>query len=601
MLKYKRIFMSLSIVLLFAITIQLLRMNTLVEWSKASNVFYSVDNIKTDNIDIPYEKLKSDKYIIYYDNKDLISQEIFNNIVKFLDFTKKEYISSETVKEEDLTIEKTVIVATRNLDSLGDITPIINFLESGGNVIFSVSLEKDSNFHYIEQKLGIYESGNLYYAEGADLNSGILIGGNLSINKDDIKTSSLSVRLNEDSNIFVKAYDDNPLFWDIEVGKGKAVVLNNTFLTDKSGIGILTTALSKADEVFLYPIINSRAILLDYYPISLAGNEVYMKMHYGRNTEGFVRDLWWPDMAKMSSKYDFKYTSFFLVGFNQDIYKPFKVDISNSTNLSFIGREILRYGGELALSGYNDIPLIFNGKGHEDPYMYWSDIGKARESIKFANEIFKTHFQNYDLRCYSPPYGTLGQEGYKILEEHIKDLAVINGVYEGDKDTQIIQDFDINEKGIAYFPTVSNGFAFDGNEYWRLANTATAFGVISHSLDLREVMLAQDEAGNWNNLGENFSNLAENIYNDFGWMNSKTVSQAAEEVKKYKEVHPYVFKYKNKIEVYNENFIGPISFILRYEDNVRALEGCTITKLEDGFYLINATDPIFSIELGGKI
>lgn len=599
MLKYKRMFISLGIVLLFAVLIQFLRMNTLIEWSKASNIFFSVDNVKAVNIEIPNTNKEQDQYIVYYDNKDLISREIFDNIVKFLESTKKDYIALDTINKDDLTTDKTVVVAARSLDSLGDITPIISFLESGGNVIFSVSLEKDSNFHYIEQKLGIYEAGYLYYAEGVNLHSGVLLGGGLNINGDWIKTSSLSVRLNEDCNVFAESDDGNPLFWEAKVEQGKAIVFNNTFLTEKSGIGMFTTALAKADKVLIYPIINSRAMLLNYFPVSLSGNEVYMKKYYGRNTEGFIRDIWWPDMAKISSKYDFKYTSFFLINFDKYTDKSIIENISGSTNLSFIGREILRYGGELALSGYNEIPLEFNKKHEKDSYIYSQDIDKAENGIKLASEIFKTRFQNYALRCYSPPYGILSQEGYELIEKVMKDLAVINGVYEGDKNTQILQDFDINRKGMAYFPTVSKGFDFNEKEYWNLANTATSFGVISHSLDLRDVMMIRDETMDWNNLGDDFSYLTERIYDNFGWISSKTVSQASEEIKKYKEVKPYILKDKNKIEVYNDNFIGPISFILRYEDDVRALKGCTITKLEHGFYLINATDPIFSIELRG--
>ncbi len=599
MLKYKRMFISLGIVLFFAVIIQFLRMNTLIEWSKASNTFFSVDHVKAVNIEIPSTKEKVEPYLIYYDNSDLISKEIFNHIVKFFNSTKKEYTAMDAIRKEDLSTDKTIIVAARKLDALGDITLFVDFLESGGRVVFAGSLEKDSNFNYIQQKIGIYEVGYLYHSKGAHFVPGVLPGGALEVEGDGLQSISLSVRLNEDCEVFAKADDGNPLFWEVDVGKGKAVVFNNTFLTEKSGMGVFTAALTKAEEVFLYPIINSRAMLLNYFPVVLVGNEAYMKQNYGRNTEGFIRDIWWPHMAKTASQYDFKYTSFFLISLDRDTDKSFVENIAGTTNLSFIGREILRYGGELAISGYNDIPLVFNQNGHGN--RYWKDIKKAEEALSLVNQTFKRRFQNYALRSYSPPYGILSQEGYGLVERAMGDLAVINGVYEGDSNTQTLQDFDTNQRGIINFPTVSKGFNLTEREYWNLANAATAFGVISHSLDLREVMMVDNETMDWNNLGEDFSHLAENIYDDFGWISSRTVSQAAEEIKKYKGIKPYILKDQNQIEVYNDNFIGPMGFIVRYEKGVKALKGCTITKLEDGFYYIEATEPIFAIELGGRI
>ena len=562
MLKYKRILISLSIVLFFSLIIQFLRMNILMEWSKASNNFQPLETKEAVNIEIPNMKAQEQQYIIYYDKEDVSNKDIFDNIVKLLDYLKKDYIASDNIKKEDLTLDKTVIVAARTLDALGDITPIIDYLETGGKVIFAASLEKDGNFNYIQQKLGIYESGYLYHSSGIRAVPGVFLGGSLDLEGEWSKTSSLSVRLNEDCKVLAKAYDGNPLFWEVKVAQGKAIVFNNTFLEEKSAMGMFTTALAKAEEAFIYPVVNSKVMLLNNFPLSFMGNEAYMKKHYGRNAEGFIRDIWWPDMAKVASKYDIKYTSFFTDSFKETKEESSREKQVHSTNLSFIGREILRYGGELALSDYS------------------------------SYETLRKYFQNYAFRAYSAPEDMPISEYNKLIEKNLRDLAVINGLYEE-------QDFAIDAKGFTHFPRASKGFSAEPEEYWNMLNTVLAFGVVSHSLDLREVLMVQEESKDWKMLGEEFDDFSKRIFQDYGWIRSMTLSQAGEELKKYEGIKPHIFKDKDKIEVFNDNFKGPISFLLRYEKDAKALKGCTLKKLESGFYIVHVTEPIFSIKLGG--
>ena len=599
MLTYKRIFISLSIVLLFALLIQSLRMNTLIEWSKAINTYNAVDIENAIRLQIPILEGAENKYILYSNKDDLSSNTIVENIERALNFMKKDYIILNSIENQDLSIDKTLIIATKDLDILEDITIILEFLESGGNVIFARSLENDNNFHYIKQKLGIYESGYLYNAQGINLDSGVLLGGYLDISGDWLTTSSLSVRLNKESNILARAQDGNPLFWEVAVGKGKAIVFNNTFLSEKTGIGIFTAALARAEEAYIYPILNAKVVNLNYFPLDLKGNDSYMKANYGRNIEGFIRDIWWPDMAQIASAYDLKYTSFFISTLEVNMHESFLDNNINSKNLSFIGREILRYNGEIASSGYNPIPLVFNKNRDNGSSLYWEDIRVAERGFVFINEILKTRFQKYAVRSYSPPGGMLSTEGFELVEKTLDDLAVINGLYEGDKNTQFIQDFEVGQNNIINFPTVSNGFSYSESEYWKLVNTATSLGAISHTLDVREAILIEDGFMDWKNLGKEFENFAEDIFNDFRWISSRTISQGAEEIKRQDLIKPYIFKSKSEIQVYNDNFIGPMSFILRYEKEAKALKGCNLIKLEEGFYLVNVMEPIFSIRLGG--
>ena len=154
-------------------------------------------------------------------------------------------------------------------------------------------------------------------------------------------------------------------------GSGKFMVYNGTFLNSKESRGLITGGVALLNDTYIYPIMNFELLFIDDFPAPIpAGYNNKINKEYGRDINGFYRDIWWPDMLKEAKSIDASYNGAIIETYNNKVKPKFINDSDQQKNLLSYGREVLSQGGELGLHGYNHQSLVLKGFLKEDDLGY---------------------------------------------------------------------------------------------------------------------------------------------------------------------------------------------------------------------------------------
>ncbi|MGO4374212.1 DUF2194 domain-containing protein, partial [Paenibacillus sp. MCAF20] len=217
----RNIYIILAAILLFAIVIQIARSQFVLEFNENNRLIEQrqemLANLKNGEESVP----EGDPYCLVYLSGDS-SVTIKDNAARALQYMKK------PTTETDLT--KTpfnpkgcaaVLLATEQLDRLGDIRVMSDYVYDGGHVFLMSTPDTGDNFVLLYRKLGILSFGDLFLSEGIKMTSNVLIGEKgMSVGEGIIANSSITVDLDEQSEVLAESSDGMPLLWKREYGGG---------------------------------------------------------------------------------------------------------------------------------------------------------------------------------------------------------------------------------------------------------------------------------------------------------------------------------------------------------------------------------------------
>lgn len=227
-------------------------------------------------------------------------------IMQMLDNLKKEYIVRRTVEElDDLQKEtaRVFIVTTGSLSRIDQEGELIRLANEEGKFVFFTCLSGEDPEY--EKKLGVRESREEIQIDGMMVFEGIFIQGIVYYEDLPVTVRDISLDASCTKMIQEKSKDDKeqrfliPLLWKKQCGDGRMYSCTGPFFEDESGIGIFTGVLSDMEDVFAYPVVNSSAVLLDYYPDFEHVDQEMIYQLYSRDPVMFIRDVIWPSMDKI--------------------------------------------------------------------------------------------------------------------------------------------------------------------------------------------------------------------------------------------------------------------------------------------------------------
>lgn len=244
------------------------------------------------------------KYVVLYGNEK--ESGLSSQIMQMLDKMKKSYVAKETVvqltegqKEE----AEVFIVTTGSLESVDAQQELFELAEEDGKYVLYTQLPGASTEY--EKELGILESREETRIDGLMIFEGILLQGMVYYEDLPMKVRDLSLDASCTKMIQEQSKEPKeqrkliPLLWKRQYGKGKIYVCNASFFEEESGIGILTGIFSDMEETFLYPVVNSSAVLLDYYPDTEHVDKELIYKLYSREPAAYIRDVIWPAIEKI--------------------------------------------------------------------------------------------------------------------------------------------------------------------------------------------------------------------------------------------------------------------------------------------------------------
>lgn len=177
--------------------------------------------------------------LLIYDSSNETSESAIDNFKQIFEDMKvaTTYIDVDNEMVPDFRNFDTVVVLTPDLRPLGDtVFHLMEWVESGGDVMFAMTLQKDEVTSAIEHKLGIINASDTYAkVEEVSIKNGFMLGAGQDYALDKPFDSAWAVELDDNAEVYLTTGDDSkiPLVWEYDLGHGH-VVVDNFGIYDKA-------------------------------------------------------------------------------------------------------------------------------------------------------------------------------------------------------------------------------------------------------------------------------------------------------------------------------------------------------------------------------
>ncbi len=582
-----------------------------VLWIQKSGEQYTVNPEKniylknTPSSNAVFDSLAQDNLVLYDENNDTSrrAKEQFTQILKDMRMGYRLVdISKETIP--NFSDYKKVIVLLSDLEGMGDkVLEMVDWVEQGGNVLFAVTLSKDSKLTEIEQKLGVSSSSfENAYVKKIYIDKDFMIGGGKSYAIDGAFHSAWSVTLSSDAKVHAWTDDEakTPLVWEKKHGQGKFVV-DNFGIYERAVRGLYAASYSLMTSATAYPVINGTTFYLDDFPSPVpAGDATYIKRDYNMSISDFYTNIWWPDLLKLAETYGIKYTGGVIENYEDDtsgnVHSQKDVD-----RFKYFGKSLLANGGEISYHGYNHQPLTPKGVDYGDEfptYKTWKDKKAMASAISELLRFTKELFPKGEKSIYIPPSNVLSKEGREVLREKFPEIKSIASNYFPGKFTYS-QEFEVADDGMIEQPRIVSGASWDAYSKLTVFSELNMHYVTTHFLHPDDV-LDEDRGAKlgWPKLYKDFQNEIESLYKVVPNIRRLTGSEMAGAVQRYAILTINQNRTDTGLELELGNFHNQAYVMIRLnEGEPGKVKGGKLEHLTGNLYLLEATSAKVSIEV----
>lgn len=582
-----------------------------VLWIQKSGEQYTVNpekNIYLKNApssNAVFDSLAQDNLVLYDENNDTSrrAKEQFTQILKDMRMGYRLVdISKETIP--NFSDYKKVVVLLSDLEGMGDKAfEMVDWVEQGGNVLFAVTLSKDSKLTEIEQKLGVSSSSfENAYVKKIYIDKDFMIGGGKSYAIDGAFHSAWSVTLSSDAKVHAWTDDEakTPLVWEKKHGQGKFVV-DNFGIYERAVRGLYAASYSLMTSATAYPVINGTTFYLDDFPSPVpAGDATYIKRDYNMSISDFYTNIWWPDLLKLAETYGIKYTGGVIENYEDDtsgnVHSQKDVD-----RFKYFGKSLLANGGEISYHGYNHQPLTPKGVDYGDEfptYKTWKDKKAMASAISELLRFTKELFPKGEKSIYIPPSNVLSKEGRQVLREKFPEIKSIASNYFPGKFTYS-QEFEVADDGMIEQPRIVSGASWDAYSKLTVFSELNMHYVTTHFLHPDDV-LDEDRGAKlgWPKLYKDFQNEIESLYKVVPNIRRLTGSEMAGAVQRYAILTINQNRTDTGLELELGNFHNQAYVMIRLnEGEPGKVKGGKLEHLTGNLYLLEATSAKVSIEV----
>ena len=547
----------------------------------------------------------SEKSLIIYDHLSDYSLIIKDNVkYVFNTISVKSYVKdiSEISENDDLSKYDTIVVCIQDLAQLNySSSKLLNYVSSGGGILFAVDLIVSDNFSDYYKLLGIDKVNGYKEVKSLIFNDNFLINSKgKSYDEKIINSNILHFDLNDNVNIHVSSSDENniPLVWDFKYGNGYVGVSNNSLLSSKSGRGLITSIYSSIHEFFAYPVINAAVYFIDDFPAPIpSGYNEFIASEYGYNIKDFYSNVWWPTMYKITTTKGIKFSSYIIQTYEDDVNGSFNNFYFQDESQYYIN-ELLSVGAEIGIHGYNHQPLVVNNFYHGDGIVYniWPSPEKALESIKSIIEYTKSMTKDDNIISYVPPSNILSEELYLKMQEKIPEIKIYASLYTGDN-SSFEQEFDVLDNGTVNFPRLYSKMEISNESEFVLINELAYHYVFSHFMHPDDILDEERRSE------EGFEYMTNKYIELIDFVNKSkirntTVSEAAGAVERY-QVNSVNREYNdNKLVLKISGIYDEVYYFLKTNGKtIKNITGCDYEEISENYYLLTIDSNKVEIEM----
>lgn len=555
MLSVKRLFYVILLVVIVSGVFMIYNINE--ERSKSIKIESIVVEEEPLSEKIEIEDQTDTIFYVIGDEEEEVYGDIYRNTISIL---KDLNIHAETIShvpEKVLESSAVLIFCGKDVSSRIDMLLLGQFISGGGKVIFASGLAEGDADSYLYPYMGITEKTVKENCQTLKFEEPLLPLQFDTVFYDGYNAST-GIFLRGDATVYVRDKDKNiPLLYSYDFERGTSFIINGTFLTDIRCCGLLTGAIGAIMDDFLYPVMGTKVVYLDNFPmVTYVDDKLCMKL-YGRTTESFVRDVIWPKFQGISLRTNIRYTSGVLAETSDaDAFPGI-----NDSLFTTIGKSALQYGGELvyAANCSNPDEIYFN-----EGFM----------------EEFQSVFQNYEINGL-----TLMSENFseKMLDITSTGIGAVRGYLGTDLSFQYNPDFFI-------LPGATFGNDMERGNLFALSSVLGAYGMISHAFDINELVIGEDSNASWDTRKQQIGKFESEVLNEIPYLESLTLSETRNKVRSYVHLDYGWKKEGGKIRISCSNFIKGQNFFYKTNEKITEAQGLTYTEVGNGYYLLEMSE-----------
>lgn len=569
------------------------------ELSGADSVYVASDSAESDQQStglIPWAKRKC--VVCIGSNQSNTMGETIGNWALYM---KREVSYYESISEYEKAISKKTQETPQfvlvdpdfiNWDETKQIRSLQTCVENGISVIFGKLPDASiiSGHKLLRRLLGIDEivqesvTGN-----GIHLYSGFLLGGEViykAYNEEEEKNQDLELtfpwyHLTSGTKIYMKGMLEDPtvdvqeyppLIWRKNFTTASVFAVIGDYMTDATGLGMLTAMLSEMQSYTIYPVVNAQNFIAANYPAAANENSSTLRRMYSQTMRGFLRDVVWPAFSSINIKTSFRLSSMMTMQFDYtDTAKP------NSEDIQYYMEAVNEEEGEMGYSAYNVSNTSISEMLNEDAD-FWN---KTLPDYQFAS----LYYGDYSQKAVQ---GILDKSFMQRVRTVVGNVDTTSNVV-GYINNQVTRQ-----------NTLIDGYEHTFRQDLRIRSVETALGYTSILADVSKAAYPQSDEDGWEKLSEKLMANTITYWEPFSSFSGTTVSQCDSRIRRflslnYKET---ANESTNKILINVSEGDESAWFVLRTNGEVISnISGGTYEKIEKDVWLIEAKEPSVLITL----
>ena len=541
-------------------------------------IIYNINQERTRNIQIenthindtaaeenfikkmPIEEADLPSVRIYGDDTKVIYQDIYRNVRQV--FQNLHFrVTSGTETEDAFDIKELVVFCDDSVGKYVDLAQLGDFISDGGKVLFAAGLPEGNEDAYLWSILGIREKSirendnRLRFEEPLfPIQTDELIYDGFS--------ASTWLSLRGDAKVYIRSADSKvPILHTMAYGAGKSCLINGTFLADPRCSGLLTGAVGTLWDDFIYPVMGTKTVFLDNFPMITYLNDKLCMQLYGCSTEAFVRDVVWRDFLGMSLRTDTVYTSGILTA--AALAERFPQ--INDSLFAAIGKSALQYGGEL---------------------IYETDCDS--QSGIFVNQVFLDAFLEtfpaYQINGLAVLSDDFSQEmlqlpGHDNIRMVRGKLKWENAGFQGDE-----------AEAYTMFPAATYGSQMEEGNLFAVYSVLASYGMLSHVFDIHEMVARDEETASWERDKKQLGIFEEKVLKQLWWLDKATLSQTELPVRSYLGLSYGWRRSGDTIFLDCSNMVRGQAFLFKTKDRIQGAKGLHYEEIGNGYYLLRVQE-----------
>ena len=368
----------------------------------------------------------------------------------------------------------------------------------------------------------------------------------------------------------VKANDFPKLIWRNNFRGTYVYAVAADVINSEMGMGFLSAIDYSANDYLLYPVVNAQNMVISDYPSIVNENKETIESIYNMDSLSLSRDIVWPVLVSISTKYGLKFTCFTNTGYNsEEALSP------SDKYLEFYLQQLSEIDGELGRS------------------LDTSDYTKLKEKLSADEE----YFEKDGIYHYSASY--VSELNPEVLDCFNGDGETLNRV------NTLISSTEGKGELLSYVneTTTFQGITNVADEYsyrkeLKHRCMLTSIGYSTTLIDMHKVIYPENSADEWQNFSKE---IAANI-NTYWTKNNEFDYTAASEsdtrVREFLNLKYSCSREDNTITLVTGKTDEAYYVLRTHGEKITKIEGAEAILIEKDAYLIHAKNGEAKIQLG---